>query len=943
MRIRDRFDGSSSPLAGDRQLVLRRLPAGARLKAARARVTPGADRELTASPNPVPGELRLTARSSGAAVEVDLHARLVLVAVRGSGLEGAVLQVDLGGGVWSEINDRGALAAPGDSPYQLAPEGDRFPLPGLRVARFRLSGGGPLRVTSATVESAPSSLRLAAQTPLWSLPGEIGEPREVPDFAAALAPVLERAPSVHGFLEVPLVLHSATAGRFDVDFEFELERVHRVEDSRSIRLRFDHGGLPLRREPVISLTFPGPARVTGASGRMVGGFGSSRVVFGPVGPGQAPLAQEIAPGTSCAQPFTLPEPAVADALDLPLAAADREVSARIDVLEDLDGKPGVTSLLAAPLEVRLERSRAGSPTWTSAPLPAALDFPAERLWLVIESLEGTVIWSSRPAARRETLGPELLGLQITRDGAMSWRRSILESRDGPLEALFRLRRDAAHFRMPVAFQVGNEGEEARVGLDAYAAAERVDLGLDLAELVEASNDFLAAQPSCPQGEHVRNGDFAQTPLDLQASAPALGPDPLLEAWTVTAGRVARSFSGLEIGGDPADLEQGPHGLSQVVAVSGGCDYELSFRALATAAGGLAELFWLDAEGGPLAEARLALEVAAEGHLDAPRRLHLLRRRAPEEAAQAELRFIVEEGRAALSEVSLRGVANGLLDPTFTAAAERRLDSSDLLGWQAPDGAQLGLEKTPRGSTLLVNRGREALRLHQAVALGGAPSSFALEIEGRAAAGKVQLRLAWPGDGASRGSEELTLPLSAGGRAAEGAVPAGAARAELSLELDPAASLELEKLSLRLAPRQTMPLTVVAEAPGELELRDFELLWEPREPRAAADLPGGLASPTPPGSKPGEEPCAPERKKRRAPRPGTSPAPRRVELPPLVAIAGIAERRAEQLAELGIRGVEDLAAAEPRLVARLPLVTRALARTFIERARELIDESALARS
>jgi hypothetical protein len=67
-------------------------------------------------------------------------------------------------------------------------------------------------------------------------------------------------------------------------------------------------------------------------------------------------AVEVSPEAVQARPLALDEPVAADAVDLLLAAVTRRARLQLDVREDLDGKPGNTSLLGAPVPFEIDRA-----------------------------------------------------------------------------------------------------------------------------------------------------------------------------------------------------------------------------------------------------------------------------------------------------------------------------------------------------------------------------------------------------------------------------------------------------------------------------------------------------------------------------------------------------------------------------------------------------------
>jgi DNA-binding beta-propeller fold protein YncE len=516
MILRDRYDGGSSPLEGDRELVLRHLPSDARVVRARATVIPVDPGAATGQPfvetlafRGNVGDLGATksASTAGGWVEVDFHARRTVVGL--SGQLGGNVQADLGGG-FVPISDQGTFLVPPQG--SLTVSGSSAVLPSLTATRLRLFGtpGQALDVTSVRVRSAPSGVRLSLQgrPALWFHTGDLTRPETTPDFGDVLQAYLDDAGTAadteDGVWLLPFVLHSDALGRLAVELEIEyLRRVSVLPGGvQDAALSFDHGGLP-KSGGALGVSLPGDARVAGGSGRVSGAFESTRVAFGPTGAVTPAGALTVAPGSSPAHPVVLPEAVEAVAVDLLLSAVTRTASLQLDLRLDLDGKPAGESILPAPVPFPLDREMAGQPTWISVPLAAPLQLkPGQEkaYWLVVQSLEGEAAWSVEPATG--SLPP----MQLTQDGGFSWRRATIPS--GPVSGLFRLRTLPGTFRMPIELRVGSGGGERRVSLSRFEPQGRVDLALDLPEIATAFNEALESAPGrCPEAEHLVNGGF----------------------------------------------------------------------------------------------------------------------------------------------------------------------------------------------------------------------------------------------------------------------------------------------------------------------------------------------------------------------------------------------------------------------------------------------------
>ncbi len=506
MILRDRYDGTDAPFEGGRELLLRHLPADARVVRARATVTPvnaGGAADPFAETILFRGNLGDWGATKVAApgwVEVDFHARRTLAGVQGSNLNNAGLLVDLGG-VFVRPNQDGTLGPPADPVVVGAAAG----LPSLTASRFRLTGTSP-DVSTVRVRSAPANLTLAlrGQPTFWFHPGELTRPETTPDFGLLLQAYLDEIAEVaDGVFLLPFVLHTDSISRVAVEVEIEYLRRARLLPAgvRDAVLPFDHGSLP--KTGGLRVALPANARVVAGAGRASGAFGGDHIAFGPTGEVTSLGALTVAAGSSPAHQVFLPAAVEAVAIDLLLTATTRTARLQLDLRQDLDGKPAGESFLPAPIPFALDREMAGKPTWLSVPLPAPFQLQPERTyWMVLQSLEGEAAWSV------ETAAPALRPMQITLDGGFSWRQAALPGQPANLAGLFRLRYRTATFQMPIELLVGRGAAARRVGFSRLKSQGRLDLSLDLPEISAALNETLSQAPGrCPEGEHLANGDF----------------------------------------------------------------------------------------------------------------------------------------------------------------------------------------------------------------------------------------------------------------------------------------------------------------------------------------------------------------------------------------------------------------------------------------------------
>jgi DNA-binding beta-propeller fold protein YncE/predicted flap endonuclease-1-like 5' DNA nuclease len=544
MKLRDSFNGDA-PFEGERALRWRSIPANAWIVSATATITPveaslsgesfaellnfggggdnfGATKAVASSPTPPLSW-----------VEVDFHSRRTLARATGH-FNATTLQVDVGGGVYVEINRNGAFRTPSDPPIddQFKFTGSSTPLPGLTVAKIKLTNASaaPPDLTALTIRSVPTniSLRLGALPPFWTHTGEMTQAETTPDFAAVLQAALGNTPVQNGFYDLLLVIHSDSIARLKIELEIDVLTQQDVlpPGLKEVVLPFDFSTLPQSSAAVLQVSVPPNTRVVpgASSARVKGTFAETRIAYGPTGAVIPTAAVEISPACSQAQIIALDDQNDTDisatAVDLFIEPTTASVRLRLDVRGDLDGKPADSSLLSSPVELTLDRQARTGVRWVSVPLPTEFLFTKtkegklQRYWLVLQSLQGDATWSVIKAAPTSALN-----MQCTRDGGLSWRDTLAipgtlrdpnNSVAGPFTALLRLRRLPARFKVPIELQVGGGENEVRVKLNRFEPLGRVDFALD-AELAQGINKYLDenASTAFSETEHLLNPDFEQ--------------------------------------------------------------------------------------------------------------------------------------------------------------------------------------------------------------------------------------------------------------------------------------------------------------------------------------------------------------------------------------------------------------------------------------------------
>lgn len=960
MRLTAARRAGPAPFEGDLTLHLHGLPPDAVVKTASVTLTPsptlGGEEPFTYVLLPGdPGALGCTVTSGADFAEVDLHARRTLRGLSGTELRGATLQADAGG-VFLKIAENGTVAGPDDP--ELTLDGDSSDLPGLTVSRFRLSGvGDGAVVSSVTVRSVPTNVSVRAGTlpPFWTRVGELASEETTPDFAAVLQEALRTAEVVNGSAQVAVTVHSDALCRLDVACTIEYLRVQEAlpPGLPEATFAFDHSSLATGTPAVLSVDLPAGAVVApgGTFGRVTGAFDSSRVARGALGEVVPPVVVRVAADRSQAHPVEALVDERISGLDLLLLAAPGGANLALTLVSDADGKPWDQPLLAQPVNVRVSRDPGGRPAWLNAPLPAEVRLEAgRRYWVVLQCLEGAAEWAAEPSS---TEGP---GVQTSLDAGLSWRPATAVGATAPLEAFVRLRKVPEAFEMPVRVEVGapgridlapgaparSAGPASLVTLDRFAPLGRLELDLDLPELGEAVGSVVTrAAPEaspCPEVEHLSNGTFSSwmPAFDIGREA------ELPEHWVLTAGNVAGLGDA-----DAAILgsQDARTGLSQVVPVAAGCHYEaevVTRRRPSRPEEAALELLWVGDEAlridrveiGSPAPAKTEEPAGAGSEGAAPATamqarggatVHGLDVIAPEGATQVEVRLHVARGAfLVVDQVSLQATTGGLVNGGLRRSGPDGVPA----GWTLATGAidELALE-AGAGGVVLGNDGVTEARLLQRVA---AEAGAALEIELEAdvppdVTVPARLEVEWLDAADVPVAPAIVQPLTHGAfdpRVVRSTVPAGAASAALVFVLPPGEpeAVEVRRLTLRFPSSVTVPLTFVADAPGELTVSGPRVAYDVSPTQLPPVPPGGLWPATPPGRQPA--PPAPEsgRPPREARRHGgsvpagdTTVRPRGGAAVATSAVHGIGPQRERALAAAGIASVEELARAEPETV------------------------------
>jgi len=939
MEIKDTYDSISDPFQGDRVLRLQSIPAGARIRRATATITPRSASpppaepfteviDFTSSPPVLWGAIRSTGQVPQIVswAEVDFHARRTLAKVEGDHIQGCKLQADFGG-VYVEINQVGGIKTPNaNDDFVVGP----FPadLPGLTITKFKLTGAptaAPI-IRKVTIRSVPTniSLRFGQMPAFWMRVGEMTQPETTPDFALALQAFVADAQAENGFYNVPLIIHSDSIARLQIDLNIEVViEENALSGLNSVALPFNFSRAPGVATEVLQLALPMNSKLSPLASRalVTGNFAETRIAYDPMEKvaGQAgspvgflqsvaPIQKiRIAPNSAQAQPVSFDRELSATAIDL-LLEVKETARLRLDLREDLDGKPGPASLLPkavdfeVPGPVGLENpaNSTALSKWTSIVLPAEFQFKASdaqtrrRYWIVVQSVEGEAQWSVAGAKDAPNL-IERIGVQHTTADGLSWRESSAPQVIGGLTAFFRLRRKPERFEMPIALQIGAGEQAVRVSLDRFAPTGSVNLALNFDDFNKGLDEHLKKRaPICREASHLLNGGFQQW-IGIKDAVPLSEvPTDQPAEWTLTAGSVKRyqasegatSFAvlGLRIseGNSDGDVEEFQFeglqsALSQVTPVIASCTYDFSFEAIASDDDAVAEIFWLGETCGAATPepVRVPIQTLLQVSKNIPTvsisnadeflktgvsvlQLHRVRVTAPLATQQAEVRFSVPEGvLAIISNVSLVSTTETVVNGDF-----RMLEEKKPVGWALLSGSSQSLStlSQPRATTFDNTQStRDSFEIMQTIAIKP-DQPFTLTVNKgetklpatQGALPRVEVR--WLKADNSKTGQPVVLELDAASfnaRSASGASPSDAANAEIHIIIPPQAFQEIESISLGFPTRTIIPVTFVAQAPGELTISGWQIGFEGEPGTRPPIPPRGLCAPTPPGNRPGE--------------------------------------------------------------------------------------------
>lgn len=461
---------------------------------------------------------------------------------------------------------------------------------------------------------------------------------------------------------------------------------------------------------------------------------------------------------------------------------------------------------------------------------------------------------------------------------------------------------------------------------------------------QGDNVYVATSPMAldPAGTHLLIRSDSQL-----AAFPIGSRQPT--AWTLTAGTITPTLTGDTQPTVVASLQEGS--LSQVIPVSPSCFHDFSVSALAQRSGqslvrggsiggpsgstdAVAEVLWLDATGKLLRTDSISVPIALQ-YVNQTTRFA-----PPAGTAQAEVRARVAGGTLLLRKASLQSSDDVLLPGA----------------WQS-GGVVTHAGINPLGVQTFRNTGTSDLTFSQHVALT-TTGDYQLNLVAKAVATpttapRIEIAPVAP-DGSSAGPVQQVAFDSTGfpTRPARLSLPSSATAADIRIVVPPGTSLTVSDIEL--IPRATVsvPLSFVAQSPGELHVSNARVIYDLKSPAGPAPPPGGLAKPTPPDGTSGDSCCECDEDMEASSVPTKSVSLPRFVRPalarsflgpavispattPLTSVKGVGPARARLLQSAGILTADDLAHATSADVlaalASAPAATPELAMSLIANA------------
>jgi DNA-binding beta-propeller fold protein YncE len=438
---------------------------------------------------------------------------------------------------------------------------------------------------------------------------------------------------------------------------------------------------------------------------------------------------------------------------------------------------------------------------------------------------------------------------------------------------------------PLAVAVSPDGTRAYMlvsgwsdeGIATASFPQSVNLNqLPIAILLARSESGVAVAVS-PQGDRVYlHGDGTLVAVPIGSRVPA--------DWFVTTSDTAKPGEvtqvcfpqdslfelGLEFGRrsrDGLEPNSAATGLSQVVGAAPLCNFEFSFWAVSADPSAVAELLWLDQGANLLRKDSLPIQEPVGGLAVSlwnrgPRAvfsgelrpvLHRFKITSPAGTDQVEVRFTIPGGVGALlTSASLNATSEAVVNGDLQV-----LQKGVPVGWKLAPQAIRGVSFSPAGGSIrFINSSIADADLVQGTELSQA-GQFTFEFVGRIVeaesstkSAQLELRRLKADGSLSAPPTKLQIPTAGFGRyLAGGTATAVTTHVEIHLKVPAGVALEVGRVSLKTLPVSMVPISFLAEAPGQLRVSNAMVSYD-RIPIPPPTLPADkLASPTPPEKEP----------------------------------------------------------------------------------------------
>jgi hypothetical protein len=226
---------------------------------------------------------------------------------------------------------------------------------------------------------------------------------------------------------------------------------------------------------------------------------------------------------------------------------------------------------------------------------------------------------------------------------------------------------------------------------------------------------------------------------------------------------------------------------------------------------------------------------------------------PSGAHAAEVRFRVSNGTAIIGSPSLASTPELIKNGNLGVLQQGVPDQ-----WTLSTATAKPLLVTPQtGEVQLLNNSPNTVSLKQVAAVTGG-GDFTVAFTGRPLTAGTnsnpKLEVRWLKSDSSETGDPATLdilPATFDTRLLAGTVPSSAATAALLLSLPPGAAIAISQVSVRQPVTTSVPISFVAQSPGELRVSQAQITFDTTPPAPIAVQPAGLCAPTLPPDAPAQ--------------------------------------------------------------------------------------------